>query len=72
MKKQRRHRAKMRALQIQRVVTVGGPWTAKHRHWKSEANEDHQLSPVDKATDERASKMNSFRSEAAARSTGVK
>ena len=26
-------------------VTVGDSWTAKQQHWKSEANEDHQLSP---------------------------
>ena len=26
-------------------VTVGDPRTAKQHYWKSEANEDHQLSP---------------------------
>ena len=23
----------------------GDPWSVKQHHWKSEANEDHQLSP---------------------------
>ena len=26
-------------------VTDGGPWSAKQQHWKSEAKEDHKLSP---------------------------
>ena len=26
-------------------VTDGDPWSAKHHSWKSEAKEDHQLSP---------------------------
>ena len=26
-------------------VTVGDHWSANQHHWKSEANEDHQLNP---------------------------
>ena len=26
-------------------VTDGDPWSAKQHHWKSQAKEDHQLSP---------------------------
>ena len=35
-------------------MTDGDRWSVKQHHWKSEAKEDHQLTPVDQATDERA------------------
>ena len=36
---------------FQEKVKDGDPWSTKQHHWKCEAKEDYQLSPVAQATD---------------------